>query len=817
MADSEGVFMITVKDGIFTITTRNTSYIMQVRENKYVENLHYGRRITPFAKANTEGLIPPSSVMADKDTASALMDKYNNCYGNSIAAAGDNWCVTLDNMRLEMSNAGTGDYRTLPFVIEDEKGCISTRFYYKDSVLYEGLYEGRDVTGMPYAHECNAEDSNHTRSMTLELIYEDKNTDGSKGPELRVIYTAFEDCDVITKRTVLINDTDVTYVIRDMSSMMLDLSGRDYSLVTFDGLWTRERHKHVKKLESGIYENGSTNGTSSNFHNPFVMLLKEDAGEDHGDCYGFNLIYSGNHRERVEVSEYGKIRILNGINPYGLAYPATPGERFYTPESVLTFSHEGMAGVSRNCHRFVQDHVIPPYFRKRVRPVLINNWEATYFDFNRRKLLELAKTAAAAGIELFVLDDGWFGDRSDDSKALGDWFVNEKKLGGTLNSLVEEIKKEGLKFGIWVEPEMISEKSRLYEAHPDWAVRAPGKETYTGRNQLILDYTRKEVRDYIVKVLTDLLGSADISYVKWDMNRPFTDAWSQGDPNAGRFLHDQVRGLYDVMKRVTQNYPYVLFEGCSAGGNRFDLGILSYMPQIWTSDDTDPNERMYIQEGTSYGYPQSAMGAHVSASPNHQTLRETPLETRFNVAAMGVLGYELDLTHMSLIDRKTMAAQIEFYKANRELLQFGTMKRVKESGANTIWQVTNETGSHAVALLYRRYSEPNQSYDMLFAKDLQEDAMYRVRVRSIKIKVSTFGNLINQVSPVHIREDGIAQTLIDKAYAMDGESEEYVVSGATLMYAGIRLAGRFIGTGLGDGSRVMGDYSSRLYSIDKLD
>ena len=806
--------MITVKNGIFTITTANTSYVMHVKEGKYIENLHYGRRITSRHAKDSNGLTDPSDIMADKSTEEALSEKYTNPYGNSVAAMGDNWCVTLDNMCLEMSNAATGDYRTLPIVLEGPDGCVSTRFYYQDSVLYEGLYSDNDKTNMPYAHEL--EDFGD-RPWTLELIYRDTFTDPKeKSLELRVIYTAFEDCDVITKRMVLINDTDVTYTIRDISSMMLDLQGRDYSMVTFDGLWTRERHKHVKRLESGIYEVGSVNGTSSNFHNPFFMVMKNDTTEKAGDCYGFNLIYSGNHRQRAEVSEYGKTRILSGINPFAFAYPVRPGEVFYTPEAMLTFSHEGMNGVSYNCHRFVTDHIIPPYFKNRPRPVLINNWEATYFDFNRHKLVNLAKAAADLGIELFVLDDGWFGDRSDDTKALGDWFVNERKLGGDLDSLVKEIKKEGLDFGIWIEPEMISEKSRLYEAHPDWAVTVPGREAYTGRNQMILDYTRPEVRDYIVDVICKLLGSADISYVKWDMNRPVTDAYSKGDTVPGAFYHDYVLGLYDVMKRITDAYPHVLFEGCSAGGNRFDLGILGFMPQIWTSDDTDPNERMFIQEGTSYGYPQSVMGAHVSASPNHQTLRETSLETRFNVAAMGVLGYELDLTRLSLIDRKTIKEQVAFYKEHRELLQTGSLKRVYSSENNTIWQVTDDKKEHAVALLYKRCSEPNQSYDILYADDLNEDSIYRVRVKSIKVRVKTFGNLVNQISPVYIKEDGVMQAMIGKAYALDGETEEYVVNGAVLMYAGIRLSGRFIGTGLNEGTRVMGDYSSRLYCIDKI-
>lgn len=805
--------MITAGNGTFTLTTRDTSYIMRVRGKRYMEHLHYGRKVMP-----------------DKGCL-ALIEKYNNPYGNAVTVdatvtdkedRAELLNVTLDCMALEFSNPGTGDYRSLPLIIEDEKGCISTRLYYEGSEVYEGTYKNSDSTGMPYAgrnavrekyvRKTQDEDTIHTLEITLG------NHDEGEGANLKVklIYTVFENYNVITRRTVVINDTSVTYTIRDISSMMLDMQGRDYRLKTFDGLWTRERHAGDKKLVSGIYETGSFNGTSSNAHNPFIILSDTLATENNGDCYAFNLIYSGNHRERVEVSEYGKVRILTGISSYGFAHKLQPGGIFHTPEAVMTYSHLGYNGVSHNMHGFVTEHIIPEGFKNSTRPVLVNNWEATYFDFNKRKLLKLADEAAKLGIELFVLDDGWFAERNDDTTSLGDWTVNEKKLGGTLKSLVDEIKDKGLKFGIWVEPEMISKKSRLYEAHPDWAVTAPGLKPYLGRNQYILDYTRQDVRDYIVGSLTALLKSADISYVKWDMNRPVTDAYSYGDSYPGTFFHDYVLGLYDVLNRLTSAFPEVLFEGCSAGGNRFDLGILSFMPQIWTSDDTDAAERMKIQGGTSYGYPPSTMGAHVSASPNHQTLRSTSIETRFDVAAMGMLGYELDLTRLSPMEKRMVKSQIRFYKEHRKLLQTGCFDRVYDKNGTIIWQIRDGEGDHAVVLLYRERSEPNLSDDVLYATGLKEDAMYRVSVRQVKIPVKTFGNLINQVSPVYIAEDGVTQAIIGKAYALDGEKEEYVVSGALLMYAGIRLNSRFIGTGLGEGTRVMGDNSSRLYTIDKL-
>ena len=787
--------MITVKNKLFNITTKNTSYICHVRDGKYVENLYYGKKITFPEGADTEAMVEP------------LREKFNNVYGNTIAAAGEDKNLTLDNLNTEFSYPAVGDYRITSMLLKADD-TFSSRFYFKDSFLYEGLYNDSDLTKMPYARYYEETG----KPWTLELIFEDE----AAGLELRLIYTAFEDCDVITRRTVLINKRDSSVAVRKLASMQLDLPGKDYSLLTFDGLWTRERHLNEKKLISGTYVTESTVGTSSNRHNPFIMIKKNDAGEHAGDCYAFNLIYSGNHKEEVEVSEYGKIRLIQGINDWCFDMELKSGETFYTPEAVMTYSDLGLNGASANCHDFVNNHIIPEQFRGKERPILINNWEATYFDFNRRKLTGLAKDAAKLGIELFVLDDGWFGDRSDDTSSLGDWDVNEKKIGGPLKDLITEIKKEGMDFGIWVEPEMISEKSRLYEAHPDWAVKAPGREVYTGRNQMVLDYTREDVRDYIVDKLSKLLSDNDVSYVKWDMNRHISDAYSSGDCDSGIFYHRYVLGYYDVMDRLTKSFPHVLFEGCSSGGGRFDLGVLCYMPQIWTSDDTDPNERMMIQGGTSYGYPLSTMGAHVSASPNHQTLRHTSIDTRFQVATMGVLGYELDATRLTSLEKKTVKKQIEFYKQYRKLFQFGRFIRVKKDPNLEIWETVSADRDLAIALLYQAQSEPNQSDDNLFAKGLEENATYKVTGRQIQISIKEFGNLINMVLPVNIKEEGVAQAMVNSLYAMDGEKEEYLVTGSMLMHAGIKLNSRFVGTGLGEGTRTMGDYSSRLYVIERM-
>jgi alpha-galactosidase len=599
-------------------------------------------------------------------------------------------------------------------------------------------------------------------------------------------------------------------------SLQLDLPETNYSLSTFDGLWIKERHKNQKKLVSGAYINESTTGASSNRHNPFLCLEKEGCTSDLGECIGVNLIYSGNHYESVEVSEYGKLRVLTGIQPKQFSWKLEKGGIFYAPEAVLNYSFEGTNAMSQKLSAFTRSHIVHKHWRNAERPILVNNWEATYFDFNRAKILAIAKEAKELGMELFVLDDGWFGERSDDKKGLGDWYVNEKKMGGSLQALVEKINKMGLDFGLWMEPEMVNEDSNLYREHPDWAVQIPNRTAYLGRNQLVLDYANPEVCDHIVKVISDILESANISYVKWDMNRHISDAYSKtlGDRQR-EFHHRYVLGLYDVMGRIVEKFPEILFESCSSGGNRFDLGMLYYMPQTWTSDDTDANERVLIQEGTSYGYPISAMGAHVSAAPNHQTLRHSSIETRFQVACFGDLGYELDLTKLTGQEKKIVKNQIAFYKKYRKTLQFGDFYREKVSNGNTIWASVSPDQEEAVVLLYQAISKPNTSSDILRVPGLDPYAKYHIKARKIAISIKEFGSLVNMVSPLHITEDGMMQSLVNKVYMMEGEEEEYTARGDLLMYGGIKLKQRFIGTGYNANTRLMGDFSSRLYVLHK--
>ena len=562
--------------------------------------------------------------------------------------------------------------------------------------------------------------------------------------------------------------------------------------------------------------NDSKSGVSSADHNPCIFLTKEN-----GETIGMNLIYSSNHRELVETSSYGKVRVLTGINPATFSWNLAPQDRFQTPEAVMTYSPDALNGASQNFHHFINNHIIRGPWKFRERPVLINNWEATYFKFTEDKLINLAKESANLGIELFVLDDGWFGLRNDDTTSLGDWTVNPKKLPSGLENLSLEVHRLGMMFGLWVEPEMVSIESQLYKKHPDWMIAIPGRRPSVGRNQYMLDLSRPDVRDYLFKQLSDVWHFANVNYIKWDMNRVFSDLYSANREmkDHGEFFHRYILGLYELLEKLTAAFPNVLFESCASGGNRFDLGMLCYMPQTWTSDNTDSLSRLYIQEGTSCGYPLSTMGSHVSDSPNHQTLRRSDLESRFNVAAFGVLGYELDVTKLKGQQKDAIKAQIAFYKAHRALLQYGTFTRVKLANSisnQVIWAVASQDKSELLVLFAQKLNPANPGSDKLRVEAVDLNAVYEVFPRQQRIDIKMFGNLLNRVSPLPITEGGIAQDTISKAVSLDSEVEHYRVTGEQVAWAGIKLNQQFGGTGYDAMTRVLGDFGSRIYIFKKI-
>ncbi len=792
-------------DNAWVLDTPNSTYAFHVLPTGQCEHLYYGRHI---------------SIAEGEGALDALTEKHAFAPGNTCVYDNDHWGYSLEDMRLEMSSYGKGDLRD-PFVdIVFDDGSSTCDFIFDTFVIDDKQPESLTLP-------VSVSDDGKCEHLLITM------KEKSKGVKLHLHYYVYEDCDCICRMSVLENCSGSEIVLKKLMSTQLDLDMPGYMFTTFGGAWAREMQKSSAHVKRGKFVNSSRSGESSHRANPFVMLHPADTNEDHGDVYGFNLIYSGNHYEAAEVSPFGKTRFMSGINPDGFEFKIAPGEIFEAPEAVMSFSDSGFNGLSRHMHRFVREHVVRGEWKKKERPVLLNSWEAAYFNIDENKLVKLAKAGKEVGIELFVMDDGWFGERNDDHSSLGDWDVNKKKLPGGLKSLADRITGLGMGFGIWVEPEMVCVKSKLYEAHPDWAIEIPGRDHSEGRTQRILDLTNPEVCDFIVDKLTEVFSSADISYVKWDMNRTFTDVYSQFLPGdrQGEVFHRYIMGLYSVMKRLTEKFPHILFEGCASGGNRFDLGILSFFPQIWASDDTDPVCRAAIQTGYSYGYPMSTLSAHVSACPNHQTLRETSLETRFNVAAFGVFGYECNLCDMKKEDLAAIKAQIELYKKWRKTLQFGEFYRGRNAGPLPVngvsdeilpagnlteWTCVSEDGDNAVGFLMQKNVVPNTQFHTYFAKGLKADEMYHFYNRSLKIDVREFGDLVNTVSPIHLKQDGLLVDIVAKFVKMDTENEDLTAGGDTLMYSGVHLKQAFGGTGFNEEVRHFPDYASRIYFMERV-
>ena len=749
--------MIAEENGVFHIRTDTYSYLFKIDAYGLPEHLHFGAPVkTRDADALScrPGLGWGASILLDaKDTASCP-----------------------DVLPLEWSGSGRGDYRESPLELAGEPGD----FRYTGYKIHEGGVPM--ACGLPQAH-----DALETLEITLR----------QPGGELTLFYTAFPTA--IVRRTVLTNTGDKPLRLNKLMSFCVDLPG-SYTMAAFNGGWIAEMRRWDTPVGASKVVNESLTGSSSNRHNPGFLLYEPGATEDAGTVYGFNLIYSGNHYAAAQQSLQGLTRVMQGINDSNFSRELPPGECFETPEAVLCHSGKGFGGLSANMHAFVTDHIIPPRWRGRPRPVLYNSWEGCTFDFSQHRLLSLANRAKALGCELFVLDDGWFAGRDNDRAGLGDYTVNRKKLPEGLEGLSRHLKDRGLSFGLWFEPESVNPDSNLYRAHPDWAL-TDGFEPILGRNQLLLDLTRPEVRDYIVESVSRILDSAGISYVKWDMNRHSVAL--------GAKAHDFVLGLYDVLRRIFAPRPDILLESCSSGGNRFDLGMLCFSPQIWASDNTDPIERLAIQNGISYLYPQSTVGAHVSAAPHAQTLRSTPLNTRGNVAFFGCLGYELDLRTLLPVEIKEIRGQIGFYKRYREVFQFGTFRRT-ELG----WQVSD--GKVTLAGVFHRLIHAAPGYERLHVKDLKPETDYRVTSLAQAIRVGQFGNLLKHVAPVNVNPNGALLRIADRHFTLPGNPETLTASGAALA-AGIVLSPLFRGTGYAPEQRTQGDFGSDIYLIEELD
>ena len=792
--------MILKDDNYFIINTKNTTYSFRVMPTGHLEHLYYGRKIN-----------------VNKDTISSIIEKHAFINGNINYYDEEHKNIGLENIKLELSTHGKGDIRESAIEIVYEDGSYTSDFIFHDFKINSLKTE---IDDLPTSYD-------ETQGQELEVILKEK----YKEIYVHMYYYVFYDCDCITRRISLINKSNERIKIKKLMSMQIDFDDYKYILSTFNGAWAREMNRNDFKLTSGKHVNSSFCGVSSSRSNPFIMLKRYDTNEDAGEALGFNLIYSGNHYEAFEINSFNKARLVVGINPQSFEYVLNKNEVFNTPEAVMTYSKDGLNDMSNNMHEFVRNHIVRGEWKSKLRPILLNSWEASYFHINEGSLLKLASEAKKCGIELFVLDDGWFGKRNDDTSSLGDWDVNKKKLPHGISGLAKKIKKLGLDFGLWVEPEMINVNSELYKEHPEWCIEIPNRDHSEGRNQRILDYANEDVTNYIIEKMTEVFSSGDISYVKWDMNRIFSDYYSKSLPSEQQLSisHRYCVGLYKVMKELTKRFPHILFEGCASGGNRFDLGILCYFHQIWASDDTDALCRAQIQHNYSYGYPLSVIGAHVSNVPNHQTLRKTPLETRFNVASFGMFGYELNLVDLKEEEKKAIKLQIEIYKKYRNTLQFGRFYRgrsfqvfnanetvLNQSDGNFLeWTVVSKDKEESVGLIMQKLNVPNFSTHIYYPKGLDEKFLYKVSNRQMKHNVKDFGDLINMLSPIHIKQDSTLHNLIARFVKLDGETELYNAYGDALMYAGIHLHQAFAGTGYNEEVRYFPDFGSRIYFIEK--
>ena len=689
---------------LFTLTGNGVTYAFAALESGHLAHIYYGKR-------------------ADDEDLSYLLRLDENPFVPKVNER--DMGTFMDTTPFEYPAHGTGDYREPAIMLMDNKGMSALDLRY---VSYE-ITKGKPVLEQKLEDNTvrlPATFADENEAETIAITLEDKRT----GLNVILYYTVFADLDVVTRSVKLINKGSEAFDVRRVLSACVDFDSDQYDLITLNGSWARERVMERCRLHHGKQGIDSVKGESSHQNNPFAALVSHSADEDMGEAYGFNLVYSGNFFAQAEVTQHKKTRFLMGINHFDFSWRLEPSAEFTAPELVMVYSDEGIGKMSRTFHDLSRQHLIRGEYKDKRRPILINNWEATYFNFNTEKLIDIAKQASSLGIEMLVLDDCWFGPRNDDKSSLGDWFVNEDKIKGGLKHLVDEVNKLGMKFGIWFEPEMISPDSELYKAHPDWAIQIAGLPMTQSRQQYVLDYSRKEVRDCIYGQMRKILDSANIEYIKWDMNRQLTEVGSNALPaNRQRELwHRYVLGVYDVMDRLTTDYPHILLEKCSGGGARFDAGMLFYSPQIWTSDDTDAIERLKIQHGTSICYPASAMGAHVSDCPNHTVGRSTPFSTRGNVAMVGTFGYELDVTRIPEADRNEIPGQIEMFKKYNPLVRTGDQYRIGNVFDDNMWDAwmfVAKDKSEAVFTFVQVLGRPNYRSRRIKLKGLDPDRKYR--------------------------------------------------------------------------------------------
>lgn len=686
------------EEKIFKLDTRNTTYVIAVVDDEqFLGHVYYGKKLK---EVHLDGLL--------RIHENPFVPSRNNRDRVSF----------LDSFPMEYPAHGLGDYRESCINIRTEKGNVGLALSY----VSHKITEGKDgLEGLPAsfgkAGECE----------TLKILCEDKVT----GLQVILQYGIFDEADVITRSVKVVNTGKEDLYLTKVYSACLDMDNKDFEAISLHGSWARERQIETVPVSHGKYSVESIRGESSHQDHPFLALKTKNADQENGEVYAMHFVYSGNFKAQVQSDQFDQVRMTMGIHPEDFTWKLKEGESFQAPETVLVYSAQGLGQMTRIFHDFYRNHLIRSEYKNQKRPILINNWEATYFDFDTDKLIAIAKQASALGIEMLVMDDGWFGDRCDDNRALGDWFVNEEKLKGGLEYLVDEVNKLGMKFGIWFEPEMISPDSDLYRAHPDYAIAIPGREPSLCRNQYVLDLTRKEVRDYAYECVAKILRSANIEYVKWDMNRQLSDIGSLELPadQMGELYHRYVLAVYEMQERMMTEFPHLLLENCSGGGARFDPGMLYYSPQIWCSDDTDAIERLKIQEGTALIYPLSTMGAHVSDCPNHTVGRVTPFETRGYVALAGTFGYELDVTKIPESDREQIPAQVAMYHKYNDLVREGDYYRIASYAENHYFDcygVVSKNKKEALYTYVQVLNRPNYHSRRIYLKGLAAEKYYAI-------------------------------------------------------------------------------------------
>ncbi|MGL5720932.1 MAG: alpha-galactosidase [Brevinema sp.] len=687
---------IAIEGSRFLIRTQKNLYVMEADEHGLLRHVYYGKDIPLGA---TFELKCPTTAFGESPSK-------NRSYYHHIIAQ-------------EYPVYGRSDFRQgVLHVRNDVHGDTLLNLIYKSYSLSQ---KTPNIKGQPCVRNTNSP----SETLTITLA------DESLGVSVDLLYTIFEESDVIVRSAVIKNNGSASLELLSALSLALDIpADKRWEMITLNGAWARERKTERFPLTYGIHAISSTQGnSSSNFHNPACLLVRPETTENYGDAIACSLIYSGNHQTQVELNTFDHVRLSIGINPFDFQWHLEPGEIFQTPQAVLCYSDEGIGAVSREMHSFVQQRLIPPQWKDHPRYILLNNWEGTYFDFDDRKIVSMAKDAADLGIELFVLDDGWFGQRNDDKTSLGDWFPNMEKIKSGIGDLSRRVSALGIKFGLWFEPEMISEDSELFRKHPEWRIECPRYKPCQGRNQYVLDLTREEVVDYLYDSVATILKDSDISYVKWDKNRNLTDIMSIALPpqRQKEFTHRYMLGLYRLLDRLTSDFPHILFEGCASGGNRFDLGMLYYHPQIWASDNTDAVQRLDIQWGTSMFYPLASIGSHVSAIPNHQTSRHTSIQLRGAVAMFGTFGYELDTEKISIEDKEIVKQQVKAFKKYRQLIHQGEFHRISDPDTNiACWNVSSLDKSEALVLAVRVITQGNPGSFNVRVPNLIPDALYRI-------------------------------------------------------------------------------------------